>query len=357
MRKSIIIILAAVAFASCADKWQLSGKIDGAADETVYVQNSSNGLWIILDSARTDSEGNFAISHAPAGHPDIYRLVYGENVVYFPIDSVEAITLSASKANFTGDYAFAGSPDAEAFMKIDHKIYDTVGKTDAATAANDSLLKRDLSEIILADPAGLAAYYIITRQISGNQIFRSDNRRDLGIIGAVANAFSEQRPDDPRTEYLKQLYLSNKKALSAGKVVYADEAPLIEINLRDEKGKEQSLTELASKGNVVVLNFTTYDAPESPAFNVALNKAYERFHAQGLEIYQVAVDVDDVTWRQSAVNLPWITVRNPQADGAKNLLNYNVQEIPATFLINRKGELVKRLDNIDSLQAEIAKLM
>ncbi|MBR5437021.1 MAG: AhpC/TSA family protein [Muribaculaceae bacterium] len=357
MRKSIILILAAVALASCADKWQLNGKIDGSADETVIVQNSNNGMWWILDSAKTDSEGRFTISHAPAGHPDIYRLVYGTNVVYFPIDSVETITLNASKANFANDYAFSGSPDAEAMMEVDRKIYAAVAKSSAAEAAVDSLLKRDLSQTIVANPASLTAYYIITRQISGNQIFRSDNRRDLSIIGAVANAFSEQRSNDPRTKYLTELYLSNKKAMSTGKVVYADESPLIEINLRDENGKEQSLKDLASKGNVVVLNFTTYEAEESPIFNIELNKAYERFHPQGLEIYQVAVDVDDYTWRQSAVNLPWITVRNPQAGGAQNLLNYNVQAIPTTFIINRKGELVKRVDDIKNLQAEIAKVM
>ena len=337
--------------ASCADKWQLSGKIDGSAGETVFVQNSSSGLWLFLDSAVTDNDGNFVIKHEPSGHPDVYRLVYGDNVIYFPIDSIESITLTASKANFSTDYTLAGSPDAESFTTVDRKIAQA-----ANAAATDSLLKRELSKIILDNPASLTAYYIITRQVGGKQIFSPENRRDLGIIGAVANAFSEQRPADPRTKYLTTLFLSNKKS-QGGKVVYADEAPLIEINLRDENGKEQSLKELSGKGNVIVLNFTAYDADESPAFNMELNKVYEQYHAQGLEIYQVAIDVDEYTWRQSAQNLPWITVRNPQSTGDQNLLNYNVQSIPTTYIINRQGELVKRVENISDLPKEVAKVM
>lgn len=351
MKNLILLLLATLTFTGCADKWQLSGKINGSKGETVYVQNSSSGLWLLLDSAVTDNDGNFTIRHQPAGHPDVYRLTYGDNVIYFPIDSIENVTLTASKANFANDYLLSGSSDAELFTTVDHKIARS-----ADAAAGDSLLKRELSEIILANPASLTAYYIITRQVTGKQIFNPENRRDLSIIGAVANAFSEQLPSDPRTKYLTDLFLKNKKAQS-GKVLYADEAPLVDINLRDENGKEQSLKKLSESGIVIILNFTAYDAEESPAFNIELNKVYERYKSQGLEIYQVAVDVDDIAWRQSANNLPWITVRNPQADGAQNLLNYNVQTIPTTYIINRKGELVKRVDDIWKLNQEVAKVM
>ena len=130
-----------------------------------------------------------------------------------------------------------------------------------------------------------------------------------------------------------------------------------EINLFDNAGKAHSLLELTESGKVVLLNFTAYTAEDSPAFNVALNKVYEKYHQQGLEIYQVSVDNDEYTWKQTAKNLPWITVLNNIADGGEVLNKYNVVSIPTIFLFNRNGELVSRVTDINTLDSEIARLL
>ena len=122
-------------------------------------------------------------------------------------------------------------------------------------------------------------------------------------------------------------------------------------------GKEHSLLELTESGKVVLLNFTAYTVDESPAFNVALNKVYEKYHNQGFEIFQVSLDADEYAWKQTAKNLPWITVLNGAADGAEILSLYNVTSIPTVFLFNRNGELVERVTDISALDSSIAKLL
>ena len=80
---------------------------------------------------------------------------------------------------------------------------------------------------------------------------------------------------------------------------------------------------------------------------------YEKRHNQGLEIYQVAVDNDEFQWKQSARNLPWITVYNPPSTGSQILLNYNVSTLPTTYII-ANGELVERVDDITKLDSAVA---
>ena len=104
-------------------------------------------------------------------------------------------------------------------------------------------------------------------------------------------------------------------------------------------------------------NFTIYSDKNSPAFNIALNKIYESNKSAGLQIYQVSVDEDEYFWKKSAENLPWITVYNSHNDGAKNLMNYNVTLLPASFIINRSGELVERVDDVAKLETAIKKYL
>ena len=97
--------------------------------------------------------------------------------------------------------------------------------------------------------------------------------------------------------------------------------------------------------------------PDSEMVNIALNKIYEAHKEAGLEIYQVSVDDSELLWKEAAENLPWITVYNSKADGANNLLNYNVTLLPMSYVIDRNGELVERIDDVNQLEKAIKKYL
>ena len=78
---------------------------------------------------------------------------------------------------------------------------------------------------------------------------------------------------------------------------------------------------------------------------------------RGFEIYQVSVDPDEFKWRQSAKNLPWITVYNSSVDGTDNLIRYNVTNLPTAFIINRNGEIAERVNDITKLESTLNKYM
>lgn len=84
---------------------------------------------------------------------------------------------------------------------------------------------------------------------------------------------------------------------------------------------------------------------------------YEKYHPQGLEIYQVSVDENEYAWKQTAKNLPWVTVLNNVAEGGKVLQQYNVGSLPTTFVFNRNGELVQRVLDIADLDSAVAKCL
>lgn len=350
-------LTAAMLCASCDSKpqWTVDGRIEGADGETMIVEANNNGTWYPLDSVKLDASGSFSIKQPAAGYPDIYRLRLGGKTLYFPIDSIETVTVVTTASAFDSEYTLSGTEAAEQLMNVEHRVAELLSKSTPAGVVNDSLFKRELGGILLKDPSGIVSYYIINKRIGGMQLFDPARPSDLKIIGAVANAFDHLRPSDPRTNYLRNLYLQNRRRSAAAPrdTLAASIVKVFDISLHDNNGKLRSLEQLAAQGKVIVLNFTAYQADESPAFNRELNRVYEKYAGRGMEIFQVSVDEDEYAWRQAAAPLPWITVLNPIAGGAENITNYNVVNIPTTYIIDRHGDLVERVDNINELEGAV----
>lgn len=351
-----------LATTSCSQqKWHAEGTVKGAEGKNILLEAPNNfGQWYPLDTIALNSNGEFKVAQTPAGHPEIYRLTLEGQSLYFPIDSIETVTITADAGAFATAYTLSGSESAEKMQHINGLINKVVAEQGESAVAYDATLKRELANQILSDPAGIVAYYTIFRRVGDTPLFDPSKKDDLRMIGAVANAFTARRSDDPRTAYLSQLYLSNRKANGTSvptDTIVANEIILPEIALLDREGTSRSLNEEAQKGKVLVLNFTAYTAQESPAINLELAKIYDACKSQGMEIYQVSVDDDEFAWKQAAANIPWISVYNSPKNGAQTLLRYNVTNLPATFVINRNGELVERIDDITKLSSAVKRYL
>ncbi len=356
-----LLLISSLAFTcSCGNdnKWRIEGEISGLEDSDVVVLEGSNqGYWYPIDTIDVNAKGEFSYGREAQGYPDIYRLRVGEESLYFPIDSIESLKIKADMPDMAINHNISGSPQAESLQKVDSLLRSAAVDGGVAAVTSNSDLKRLLGQMVLADPAGIVTYYIINKRIDNVPVFNPSVKEDLRIIGAVANAFAEKRKSDPRTSYLRRLFIDNRpKAprVVSDDIPVANEVRAFDIRLFDNSGKEHSLLDLTSKGKVVILNFTAYTAEESPAFNVALNRVYEKYRSQGLEIFQVSFDSDEYAWKQTAKNLPWITVLNGVADGDKALRDYNVGSLPATFIFDRNGDVVERVTDISRLDAAVA---
>ncbi len=350
--RSIFAVAVVALLASCSHtaKWSVEGKLDGSEGELVTLERSFNGFWSVLDSVRPGADGSFKFQAEPFGYPDIYRLKVGDWTAYFPIDSIESVTLNADIK--TPSYELSGSSSAVMLNAMNSLIDQSIAKY-GRNAVNDSVLKQQLAGNILGDMGSIVSYYIINKEIEGKPIFDPSDKGDLRIIGAVVNSFSSLRPHDPRTRFMEQQYLAYRRAYhSTPTQLEAVEIGFPEINLKDVNGKDRSLAEIAGNGRPVIVNFTAYSADKSPAINVVLNDVYS---AGGVEIYQVSIDADEFQWREAARNLPWVAVLNSPKDGDKVLREYNVGVLPMTFIIDGNGRLQERVEDLGKLSDLIKK--
>ena len=130
---------------------------------------------------------------------------------------------------------------------------------------------------------------------------------------------------------------------------------IIEIALPDNKGNVRKLTSL--KGKVVLLDFHVFASQGSTARIMKLREIYNKYHARGLEIYQVSLDPDKHFWKESVAALPWICVHDDDGTNSSYAAQYNVQTVPTFFLIDRQNVLQKRDTQISDLNAAINSML
>ena len=88
-----------------------------------------------------------------------------------------------------------------------------------------------------------------------------------------------------------------------------------------------------------------------------LRELYNKYHAQGFEIYQVSLDPDEHFWKESVSALPWVRVRDANGMASTFAAQYNVQAVPTFFLIDKNNVLQKRDVQIQDLDAEIKSML
>ena len=86
---------------------------------------------------------------------------------------------------------------------------------------------------------------------------------------------------------------------------------------------------------------------------------YKEFHAKGLNIVGVSLDKDAAKWKEAIAkdNLTWTQVSHLKFWDEPIAAQYQVQSIPATFILDASGKVVARDLRGDELRAKIKELL
>ena len=133
--------------------------------------------------------------------------------------------------------------------------------------------------------------------------------------------------------------------------------PAPKFSAKSPEGKLISLDE--SLGKVTIVDFwASWCAPcrkENPNV-VAL---YNEYHSKGLNIIGVSLDQDAKKWKDAIAkdNLSWIHVSNLKYWDEPIGKQYGISSIPATFILDAKGNIVAKDLRGDALRAKVVTLL
>ena len=356
----------------------VEGVVSGADGQMMYLENVGVSTVELMDSVKLTAAGKFSFTKPRPAFPDFYRLRLNNQLINFSVDSTETISFVADAGTFATSYSVEGSENCKAIKNI------TLAQLDANQAIHrlrkesesgllaDSVYSRQVLEAaeaykdvarkyIYSAPMSAAAYFALFQQIDGLLFFDLYDKNDSKAYGAVATSFDHYYPESPRAKHLYNLALQSIKVIRSQRPMDLDkvekkEVSFLDIELPDVHGENTKLSSVAT-GKVVLINFTAYMSEWSPALNMEFGDLYTRYHDKGLEIYQISLDNDVHFWKNAASNLPWTCVRDPQSVYSQTAALYNVKQLPAIFILDHKGNLVKRVDDVKKLEADIKSVL
>ena len=382
-----VIMVAALAFTSCNNKkFHINGNITEATDSMLYLENLSLNGPVKIDSVKLGEDGAFAFDENAMDSitPEFYRLRIANQSINLSIDSTETVKVKASYPQMSYKYEVEGSENCSKIKELSIKQMILQNNINAITKSPnmgiDSVdvivarmldgYKQDIKvNYIFKEPMKASSYYALFQTIQlGNVnslIFNPrTNKDDVRVFAAVATSWDTYYPGAERGKNLHNIAIEGMKDIRiienqrAQQQIEASKVSVngcIDLAMEDSKGQVRRLTDL--KGKVVLLDFHLFASSESTKRIMMLRELYNKYHAAGLEIYQVSVDPNEHFWKTSTAALPWICVRDEGGIQGQSLQLYNVQSIPTFFLIDRSNTLKARDAQIKDLDEAIKNLL
>ena len=337
---------------------RISATIEGAPNTAIVLEKLNYNRLQTIDTIRTDGAGQFNYKVRLKGNEPYFYYLYREgspiaSLILLPSDQVTVVVPQEGRFTVEGSEESTLFQEVnEAYARASDQIRNlTASITDETPEAKVKEVNQQLSKLYVDYKRQAIRYMVthphsITSAVMAFQKFGDDlpvfgQESDFVILQAVRDSLSSVYP---KSEFLTALRdevdsRARNMELSSrlGDVVVIN---FPELMLPDMEGQTRRLSEL--DGKVIVLSFWRVGQTEHKLFNVDLVDLYKKYHAQGLEVYQVSLDIDKGVWASTvrSQNLPWINVNDGLGVDSPAVATYNVTRIPTMFVIGRDGDIL-----------------
>ena len=377
-----LLVASMLLLSSCNSKgksFSVNGEIASADGQVLYLEHRGLGGLEIVDSVKLKENGKFSFKEEAPVNPEFYQLRLGEQIIVFAVDSIEKLQLSADASDLYNTYEIEPAILNQQIKKVmdmqraaKKDISSLIAKHEKKEIEDielmeqvDSVLtvyKTFASNLILGNPSSAAAYYAVFQKIDDYLIFDPYEKKDYPMFGAVATSWNRFYPDAPRTKHLYEFTMNalrvRKQQQQQGDLlnnITVTESQLPDISLMNVKGQKASLSSL--KGSIVLLDFTAYKTDFSLQHSEAIKRVYEKYKSNGMTVYQISFDSDAHFWKNVSAELPWTTVYDPASVNSDLLRSYNVRELPTAYILNKEGDMVRRVEDFGKLDQYISELL
>jgi len=359
----ILIFSLAVMLASCQGKKtvKISGTIGNGKDVMVYLEKHDVATSTMIDSTSLGSSGKFHFK-VKVDDPGFYLLkISGKSPITLLLEPGERVEFKADASTFDKSYLVEGSAGSSQVKDIYDRLITLKTKIDSLTklakvevtnqpallriySTTDSLIqahKEYSIAFMFKNNTSLSMVFALYQQISdGNFLFSSID--DLTYYRMVASVLKSFYPNLTITKVVFNDFdqLDSKvKRYKVNQIVASAVSTLPEIALPNMAGDTVRLSSL--QGKVIILDFWSSNYSGALLDNRELLNIYNEFKGK-VVVYQVSLDVDKnaLTSAIKEGGIPWTVVSDFRGDGCIAAHVYNIQQIPANYIISKKFEIV-----------------
>jgi len=372
MNRSIpfmIILLMTIAGFSCTGKrTEISGVITGSEESGLTLERLDVNRTAVVDSVWTGKDGSFAIKLG-LEEPELFILKNEDgDLINLLVSPGDKIAVESSLDAFGTEYTVKGSDESEGIRILVEQLQQTRITLDSLQTVAGSygdpenpqfeLVRNAYAQAIIKQKRFTIRYLVehMSSLSSVYALYQKYNEEtlvlnleeDLQYFKTVADSLEIVHPNSSLTLSLRsdieqrELVFQDAAKLNSLLDMVDEASGMLDLSIPDRNGNEITLSSL--KGKVILVSFWASGNRESVQSMMQLQSIYNKYHARGFEVYAISMDNDKIQW-MSAIDYNEFTWHNvselsfPESEAA---VMYNVTQLPATYLINRDGDIVAK---------------
>lgn len=340
-------------------KVAVSGEVLNAPSGILTIAKFVEGRPNVLDTLELNTNGEFSYE-LEIEEPSFYDLnLFGQKSIRLALlDEDVHVRYDFSQPE---NMKIEGSKDTQEMLKIDtlmnayqaevnalnQAYYDAMSANDGEAIkqiqhqaleleANQSERVRKAIQSMDGSFASLAAIGLL------------NPKNDFSFLDKVISELHERFPNSLAILQLKQ-QMDELRALAIGA-----EAP--EITLPDPDGNSINLSDL--RGKYVLIDFWAAWCKPCRVENPNVVRLYNTYKDKGFEVFGVSLDRTKKDWVKAIEDdqLTWIHVSDLQYFNSAAAQLYQIQAIPATYLIDPEGNIIAKDLRGPTLERKLAEL-
>ncbi|MCO6148993.1 TlpA disulfide reductase family protein [Flavobacterium sp. NRK1] len=378
MKKFLLIAVASAFVVSCnklADnQFEITGTVDSSLNgKNVFLEKQGAMGYASVDTAKVEN-GKFAFK-GNVTEPELHfiqvdgvngkaEFILEEGEIDIAVDKD-----SIFKSKKTGTYnneklseyydkiaaprkkILAFQKENQAAMMEAYKKQDTVvmNKLNKGYEAIGKEMKEISKNFVDKNPKAYISVLLLKQAFSMEKIPYADMKKRYDALDP------EVKKTKAGKELGEMIEKANAPAVAKANVEIGATAP--DFTAATPEGKKLSLKE--SMGKVTIIDFWASWCKPCRMENPNVVAMYNELHPKGLNIIGVSLDKEEGKWKEAiaADKLTWNHVSNLKFWEEPIAVQYGVQSIPATFILDANGKIVAKDLRGEELKTKVAELL
>jgi len=382
MKKIVLFIVLSFSILSCnkvkKGEFLITGEAKGLPNGKMIFLKTQNDVGLVsnVDSAKVQ-DGKFELK-GKVKEPSMFALYIkdiqqpvpfimesGEIVVKIDKDSIWKSKISGTESNDSFQ-EFNDKSNAIQKRMVDYQN-DNIQKLMDAQQKKDNLaieslksgyvkIQKEMDEYMNQYPSKNTSSYIsllLVERLFNSQDF--EYKKVKKTFESLNEELKSSTKGKAISEKLKAIEKNLKNPVAAEKLNTLKLAP--DFSAKSPSGTIISLKE--SLGKVTIIDFWASWCGPCRKENPNVVALYNEFHSKGLNIIGVSLDDNATKWKDAIAKdkLTWNHVSNLKGFEDPIALLYDVQQIPTTFVLDAKGNIVAKDLRGDELKAKVKELL